>query len=67
MVHKCVDPALKPQSQFKSKQTLLKPIPITPGRKAANPAVGWTLLRLPSVIKIEKLFPLQAKQPLEVC
>ena len=39
---KGLDPALKPESQFKSKQTLLKPIPITPGRKAANPSVGWT-------------------------
>ena len=39
---KGVDPALKPESQLKSKQTLLKPIPVTPGGKAANPAVGWT-------------------------
>ena len=44
---KCVDPALKPEGQFKSKQTLLKPISITPGRKAANPAVGWTPSQTP--------------------
>ena len=31
-VQKAVDPAFKPESQFKSKQTLLKPSPITPGR-----------------------------------
>ena len=39
---KAVDPALKPESQFKSKQTLLKPTPITPGRKAASPSVRLT-------------------------
>ena len=39
---KAVDPALKPESQFKSKQTLLKPTPITPGRRAASPSVRLT-------------------------
>ena len=42
-----MDPVLNPESQFKSKQTLLKPISITSGRKAANPDAGWTPSQTP--------------------
>ena len=39
---KGVNPTLKPHSQSKSQQTLLKPTLITPGRKVSNPVVRWT-------------------------
>ena len=35
---KAVGSAFIPESQFKYKQTLLKPTPITPGREAASPS-----------------------------
>ena len=34
---KAVDPALKPESQFKSKQTLLKPTSNNPWKKGSQP------------------------------
>ena len=39
---KAVDHALKLESQFKSKQILLKPTPITPGKRAASTSVRLT-------------------------
>ena len=61
---KGVDPTLRPESQFKSKQTLLKPIPITPERKAANPAVGWTPSQTPISNKArEALSPTSKSTP----
>ena len=39
---KAIDPSLKPESQSETQEILAKPTPITPGRKAANPTVGWT-------------------------
>ena len=40
---KGIDPNLKPESQSKSQQTLLKPTPISPGRrKVSRPIVGRT-------------------------
>ena len=39
---KGIDPTLKPEIQSKSQQTLVKPTPITPGRKVPNPVVRWT-------------------------
>ena len=51
---KGIDPALKPGSQLKSKQTLLKPIPITPGRKVANPAIGWIPSQTPIGNKVRE-------------
>ena len=36
---KGIDHTLKPESQSKSQQPLLKPTPITPGRKVSNPVV----------------------------
>ena len=44
---KAVDPALKPESQFNSKQTSLKPTPITPGRKAPSLSVRLTPSQTP--------------------
>ena len=39
---KDVDPTLKPESQSRSQQTLVKPTPMIPGRKVLNPVVRWT-------------------------
>ena len=39
---KGVDPTLKPESQSKSQQALVKPSPMTPGRKLTNPVVKCT-------------------------
>ena len=44
---KAIDPTLKPESQSKTQEILAKPAPITPGRKAANPTVGWTPSQTP--------------------
>ena len=54
---KGIEPALKPESQLRSKQTLLMPIPITSGRKAANPAVGWTPSQTPISNKAREALP----------
>ena len=51
-VQKAVDPAFKPESQFKSKQTLLKPTLITPGREAASPSVRLAPSQTPISNKI---------------
>ena len=52
---KGIDPALK------SKQTLLKPNPITPGRKAANPAVVWSHSQTPISNKSREALPSTSK------
>ena len=49
---KGIDPTLKPESQSKSQQTLVKPTPITPGRKVSNPVVRWTPSQTPAKSKL---------------
>ena len=50
---KGIDPTLKPESQSKSQQTLLKPTPITPGRrKVSSPFVGRTPAQTPANTKL---------------
>ena len=46
---KGIDPALKPESQSKSQQTLVKPIVGTPNKRPPKPVVRWT----PSQTKIK--------------
>ena len=50
---KGVDPTLKPESQSKSQQTLVKPTPITPGRKVLNPVVRWTPSQTPAKSRLK--------------
>ena len=50
---KGVDPTLKPESQSKSQQTLVKPTPITPGRKVSNPVVRWTPSQTPAKTRLK--------------
>ena len=49
---KSIDPTLKPESQSKSQQTLVKPTPITPGRKVTNPVLRWTPSHTPDKSKL---------------
>ena len=49
---KGIDPTLKPESQSKSQQTLVKPTPITSGRKVPNPVVRWTPSQTPAKSKL---------------
>ena len=50
---KGIDPTLKPESQSKSQQILLKPTPIIPGRrKVSNPIVRWTPSETPANTKL---------------
>ena len=50
---KGIDPTLKPKSQSKSQQTLLKPTPITPSRrKVSSPIVGRTPAQTPTNTKL---------------
>ena len=64
---KAVDPAFIPESQFKFKQTLLKPISITPGRRAASPSVRLTPSQTLISYKNRGSPPSISKQPLQVC
>ena len=57
---KGIDPTLKPESQSKSQQTLVKPTPITPGRKVSNPVVRWTPSQTPAKTRL-KSTPSSAK------
>ena len=49
---KGIDSTLKPESQSKSQQTLVKPTPITPCRKVPNPVVRWTPSQTPAKSKL---------------
>ena len=61
MVHKKgVDPTLKPESQSKSQQTLVKPTPMTPGREVLNQVVRWTPSQTPAKTRL-KSTPSSAK------
>ena len=51
--HKDVDPTLKPESQSKSQQTLVKPTPMTSGTKMLNLVVRWTPSQTPAKSKLK--------------
>ena len=54
---KGIDPTLKPENQSKSQQKLVKPTPITPGRKVSNPVVRWTPSQTPAKTKLSVVLP----------
>ena len=58
-----MDPTLKPEGQSKNQQAIVKPTPMTPGRKLTNPVVRWTPPQTPARTRINntKRTPTSAK------
>ena len=48
---KGIDPTLKPESQSKSQQTLVKPTLATPNKRLSKPVVRWTPSQTPATTK----------------